>query len=78
MGLVLRRSRGTPRLTDARRKLAHRRNRDVARERPMNITDCRRGGRRTLALSPADFEKLIADETEKWIKLVRAANIKQE
>jgi hypothetical protein len=44
----------------------------------MNITDRRPGGRRALALSPADFEKLIADETEKWIKLVRAANIKQE
>jgi tripartite-type tricarboxylate transporter receptor subunit TctC len=29
-----------------------------------------------LALSPADFGKLIADETEKWGKVVRAANIK--
>jgi hypothetical protein len=28
--------------------------------------------------SPADFGKLIADETEKWSKVVRAANIKQE
>ena len=26
--------------------------------------------------SPADFEKLIADETEKWGKVIRAANIK--
>jgi hypothetical protein len=26
--------------------------------------------------SPADFGKLIADETEKWGKVVRAANIK--
>jgi tripartite-type tricarboxylate transporter receptor subunit TctC len=28
--------------------------------------------------SPADFAKLIADETEKWGKVVRAANIKAE
>ena len=26
--------------------------------------------------SPADLEKLIADETEKWAKVIRAANIK--
>jgi tripartite-type tricarboxylate transporter receptor subunit TctC len=26
--------------------------------------------------SPADFGKLIADETEKWGKVIRAANIK--
>jgi tripartite-type tricarboxylate transporter receptor subunit TctC len=31
-----------------------------------------------LALSPADFGKLIADETEKWSKVIRAANIKAE
>jgi tripartite-type tricarboxylate transporter receptor subunit TctC len=29
-----------------------------------------------LALSPAEFGKLIADETEKWGKVMRAANIK--
>jgi len=29
-----------------------------------------------LALSPADFGKLIADDTEKWGKVIRAANIK--
>jgi tripartite-type tricarboxylate transporter receptor subunit TctC len=28
--------------------------------------------------SPADFGKLIAEETEKWGKVIRAANIKQE
>jgi hypothetical protein len=28
--------------------------------------------------SPADFGKLIADDTEKWVKVVRAANIKPE
>ena len=28
--------------------------------------------------SPADFGKLMADETEKWGKVIRAANIKPE
>jgi hypothetical protein len=28
--------------------------------------------------SPADFGKLIADETEKWGKVIRAANINPE
>jgi hypothetical protein len=27
---------------------------------------------------PADFGKLIADDTEKWGKVIRAANIKAE
>jgi tripartite-type tricarboxylate transporter receptor subunit TctC len=31
-----------------------------------------------LAGSPSDFGKLIADETEKWAKVIRAANIKPE
>jgi hypothetical protein len=31
-----------------------------------------------LSGSPADFGKLIADETEKWGKVIRAANIKLE
>jgi tripartite-type tricarboxylate transporter receptor subunit TctC len=35
-------------------------------------------GARVLVGSPADFGKLIADETEKWGKVVRAANIKAE
>jgi hypothetical protein len=29
-------------------------------------------------VSPADFGKFIADETEKWGKVIRAANIKPE
>jgi tripartite-type tricarboxylate transporter receptor subunit TctC len=33
-------------------------------------------GGAVLSGSPADFGKLIADETEKWGKVVRAANIK--
>jgi tripartite-type tricarboxylate transporter receptor subunit TctC len=32
----------------------------------------------TFASSPADFGKFIADETEKWGKVIRAANIKAE
>jgi hypothetical protein len=28
--------------------------------------------------SPAEFGKFIADETEKWAKVIRAANIKTE
>jgi tripartite-type tricarboxylate transporter receptor subunit TctC len=32
----------------------------------------------TLALSPADFGKLIADETEKWAKVVKFAGLKPE
>ena len=31
-----------------------------------------------LALAPAGFGKLLADETEKWAKVIRAANIKPE
>jgi tripartite-type tricarboxylate transporter receptor subunit TctC len=35
-------------------------------------------GGTVLAASPAEFGKLIADETEKWGKVIRAANIKAE
>ena len=35
-------------------------------------------GGTTLAGSPADFGKLIADETEKWAKVIRGAHIKPE
>ena len=35
-------------------------------------------GGTAIAGSPSDFGKLIADETEKWGKVVRAANIKAE
>ena len=31
-----------------------------------------------LPMTPAEFGKLIADETEKWAKVIRAANIKPE
>ena len=36
------------------------------------------GGATVLLGSPADFGKFIADETEKWAKVIRAANIKAE
>jgi hypothetical protein len=35
-------------------------------------------GATVLQGSPADFGKLIADDTEKWGKVVRAANIKAD
>ena len=35
-------------------------------------------GGMVLADSPADFGKLIAADTEKWGKVIRAANIKPE
>ena len=35
-------------------------------------------GGTVLAGTPAEFSKLIADETEKWGKVIRAANIKPE
>jgi tripartite-type tricarboxylate transporter receptor subunit TctC len=35
-------------------------------------------GATVLAGSPADFGRIIAEETEKWGKVIRAANIKVE
>ena len=35
-------------------------------------------GGNALTGSPADFGKLVAEETEKWAKVIRAANIKAE
>src|SRR5262249_1777362 len=35
-------------------------------------------GGTALSGSPADFGKLLADDTEKWGKVIRAANIKAE
>jgi tripartite-type tricarboxylate transporter receptor subunit TctC len=35
-------------------------------------------GGAALILSPAEFGKLIADDTEKWGNVIRAANIKPE
>jgi hypothetical protein len=33
-------------------------------------------GGNVLALSPSDFGKLIAEEAEKWSKVIRTANIR--
>jgi tripartite-type tricarboxylate transporter receptor subunit TctC len=35
-------------------------------------------GGTALALTPAEFGRLLADETEKWAKVIRAANIRPE
>jgi tripartite-type tricarboxylate transporter receptor subunit TctC len=35
-------------------------------------------GEEPMTMSPAEFRKLIADETDKWGKVIRAANIKPE
>jgi hypothetical protein len=35
-------------------------------------------GGTVLAISPAEFGKLITDETEKWAKVVKFTNIKPE
>ena len=35
-------------------------------------------GGAALSGSPADFEKLIIDETEKWAKVIKFAGIKAE
>ena len=35
-------------------------------------------GAEPMQMTPAEFEKFVADETEKWGKVVRAANIKAE
>jgi hypothetical protein len=31
-----------------------------------------------MPMTPTDFGKFIADETEKWAKVIRTANIKPE
>jgi tripartite-type tricarboxylate transporter receptor subunit TctC len=31
-----------------------------------------------ISMSPADFGKLIADEIDKWAKVIKTANIKPE
>jgi len=41
------------------------------------VTDWQLNGT-VLPGSPTDFGKLIADETEKWARVIRAANIKPE
>jgi tripartite-type tricarboxylate transporter receptor subunit TctC len=45
---------------------------------PMTRTRLAEAGGTVLIGSPTDFGKLIVDETEKWGKVIRAANIKPE
>ena len=69
---------GAPRDTPA--EIVDRLNREInagladprLKERFANI------GAAPMPMTPAEFGKLIADETEKWAKVVRAANIKPE
>jgi tripartite-type tricarboxylate transporter receptor subunit TctC len=35
-------------------------------------------GSTPLPISPSEYEKMLRDETEKWGKVIRAANIKAE
>jgi hypothetical protein len=42
------------------------------------VKSCRNLGGVALPGSPVQFGKLIAEETEKWGKVIRAANIKAE
>ena len=69
---------GAPKQTPA--AIIERLNRDInaALDDPNLKTRLVDLGGTLLAGSPADFGKLIADDTEKWAKVIRAANIKAE
>jgi tripartite-type tricarboxylate transporter receptor subunit TctC len=69
---------GAPKQTPA--EIIERLNRDInaALDDPNLKTRLVDLGGTLLAGSPADFGKLIADDTEKWAKVIRAANIKAE
>src|SRR5262249_11710937 len=69
---------GAPRNTPA--EIIHKHKKAINAARP-DHTLWRRfveGGGAVLAGSPADFGKFIADETEKWAKVIKFANIKPE
>ena len=51
---------------------------NAALEDPHVKTRFAEWGATPLVGSPADFAKFVADETEKWGKVIRAANIKAE
>jgi tripartite-type tricarboxylate transporter receptor subunit TctC len=67
---------GTPRNTPA--EIVEKLNReiDAALADPKMKTRLADLGGTTVALSPADFGKFIAEETEKWAKVVKFAGIK--
>src|SRR5215468_10270264 len=50
----------------------------LALVKPLSPPGMAESGGNALAGSPADFTKLIADETGKWAKVIQAANIKTE
>jgi len=52
--------------------------RDPAGPRPNAGRGSAATGGTVLPGTPADFGKLITDETEKWGKVIRAANIKAQ
>ena len=52
--------------------------RNAALADPKNKARLTDVGGDVLALSPADLGRLIADETEKWGKVIRTANIKPD
>ena len=69
---------GAPQSTPA--EIVEKLNREINAALPDPKIRARLGemGGTVLAGTPADFSKLIADETEKWGKVIRAANIKPE
>ena len=69
---------GAPKSTPA--EIVEKLNREInaALSDPMIRARLGEMGGTVLAGTPADFSKLIADETEKWGKVIRAANIKPE
>ena len=62
----------------ARRNRRQAQQRDQCRPRRSRDEGAARRPRRVrrMPMTPAEFGKLIADETEKWAKVIRAANIK--
>ena len=77
-----RRARGSASARPRTRRRDHRQAQQGDQRGPRRSQDqgaARRLGRHVLADgSPADFGKLIADETEKWGKVIRVADIKPE
>ena len=71
-----------PRRAQEHARRNHRQAQQGDQRRLSPIPRSRRGlptwARTVLPGSPADFGKLIAEETEKWGKVIRAANIKAE
>jgi tripartite-type tricarboxylate transporter receptor subunit TctC len=69
---------GAPRNTPADIVAKLNREINLGLDDPKNKTQLDDLGGIVLPGSPADFGRLIADETEKWGKVIRAANIQPE